>query len=91
MGSRARHRHGGRAERVEVVLLEMLAEKPIGDGKFHARVVRVQDPQGADPGVHDLGRELPVQRRQKLLVQIVPYDWAFLRARVTHTLIHGGG
>ena len=85
------HRGGRGAERVEVVLLEILAEKLIRDAKFHAGVARVQDAQGPDPGVQHLGREPAVQGLEKRCVKVVAHDRAFLRTGVTHTLIHGGG
>ena len=84
------HGHGG-PQRVQVVLLEVLAEKLIGDGYFDAILADVQDAQRADPGVQHLLGEPTVQGAEKLVMQVVMHGDLPLRSQVTHTLIHGGG
>ena len=85
------HNGHGCPEGVKVPLLEMLTKKLIRDEKFDACVVGLEDPEGSDPRVQHLGGQLPLEGTEKPIVHIVAHGGAFLRERVTHTLIHGGG
>ena len=55
------------------MLLEVLTEKLIGDAKFHAGIAGLQDPQGADPGVKDLGGEFAFERVEQPVVEVVAH------------------
>jgi hypothetical protein len=52
------HRLGGRLERLEVPLLDLLAEKLIRNAEFQPAIAGVEHPEGADPGIEHLGRKL---------------------------------
>jgi hypothetical protein len=60
MGPGPGHDGSRNAKGIEVVLLEILAEKLIRDAKFHAGIPRLKDAQGPDPGFQNLRGELPV-------------------------------
>ena len=85
--------HGldGRLERLEVALLDLLAEKLIRDAEFQPGVAGVEHPEGPDPGIQHLGRKLAFQGREEPIVNVIAHGEPSYRRRVTHTLIHGGG
>src|SRR5262245_24154007 len=58
---------------VEVVLLEVLAEKLIRNGYFHPGIADVQDAQRPDPGVQHFGRKAAIEGTEQLLMKIVTH------------------
>jgi hypothetical protein len=61
-------------ERVQVMLLEILTKKLIGDAEFDAGVTCVKDAQRTDPGVQDLRGKLAVEGTEKPVEKVVAHE-----------------
>jgi hypothetical protein len=75
VGPGAEASRGGGLEIWEVVVLDVAADKLIGDGYFQAVVPVAEETARPEPGVEHLGRELPFEEAEETLPEVVRHRW----------------
>jgi hypothetical protein len=76
LGPRSETGLGGRLQIGEIVLDDVVPDELAGEADLEMGVALGDEPPGPDPGVEGLGRQLPLQGREKALPEAIVHKTA---------------